>query len=75
MTICVTLLACAIGDHVVGDAAVAARNGDGLAAERFGEAQRVGDAIALLLVELQAAPAFDVKRDPGPCRRSASRLA
>ena len=53
-----------IGDHVVGDAAAAARNGDGLALEALGQAQRIGDAIALLLVQLQAAPRFDVERGP-----------
>ena len=51
-------------DHVVGDAPVAARDGDRLAAERFGEPQRVGDAVALLLGELQAAPCLDVERGP-----------
>ena len=30
-----------------------------------GQPQRVGDAVALLLAELQAAPAFDVERRPG----------
>ena len=44
MMIWVTLLACAIADHVVGDAAAAAGNGHRLAAERLGEPQRVGDA-------------------------------
>jgi hypothetical protein len=43
-------------DHVVGDAAVAARNGNRLAAQRLGQPQRVGDAIALDLGPLQAAP-------------------
>jgi hypothetical protein len=53
-----------IGDHVVGDAAAGARNGDRLAAERLREPQRVGDTVALLLAELQAAPALDVERGP-----------
>ena len=53
-----------VADHVVGDAAVAGRQGHGFAAERLGKPQRVGDAVALLLGELQAAPAFDVERHP-----------
>ena len=55
-----------IADHVLGDAVVAGRQRDGLAAERLGEPQRIGDAVAFLLGELQAAPALDVKRDPRP---------
>ncbi len=52
-------------DHVVGDLPQSARNRDRLAAQAFGEPQRVGDAIALLLAQLQAAPRFDVERGPG----------
>ena len=65
-----------VGDDVVGDAPVARRERDRFAAERFGEPQRIGDAVALLLAELQAAPAFDSRApSSGACRRSASRLA
>ena len=39
---------------------------DGLAAERLGEPQRVGDAVALLLGKLQAAPPLDIERHPRP---------
>ena len=49
ITIWVMLLACGVADDVVGDAA--AGNGDGLAAQPLGEAQRVGDAVALGLAE------------------------
>ena len=45
----------------------------GFAAERLRQPQRVGDTIALLLAELQAAPALDVERRPGrmqPIRQS-----
>ncbi len=45
-----------IADHVVGDVAIAARQRDRFAAERFDEAERVGDAVAFLLGQLQAAP-------------------
>ena len=41
-----------IADHVVGDVAVAGRQGDGFAAQRLGKPQRVGDAVALLLGQL-----------------------
>ena len=51
-------------DHVVGDAAVAAGHGDRLAAERLGQPQRVGDAVALVLAPLQAAPRLHVQRRP-----------
>ena len=57
-----------IGDDVVGDVAVAGRNGDGFAAERLGEPQRIGDAVALFFGELQAAPAFDIERHPRPMK-------
>ena len=52
-------------NHVVGDAAVAAGNGDRLAAQSLRQPQRVGDAVALLLGELQAALGLDVERRPG----------
>ena len=55
-----------IADDIVGDAPVAAGQRDGLAAERFREPQRVGDAVAFLFGKLKAAPAFDVKRNPRP---------
>ena len=51
-------------DHVVGDAPAATRNGDGLGAERLRQAQRVGDAVALFLGELQAALRLDAERRP-----------
>ena len=76
MMIWVTLLACAIGDDVVGDAAAAAGNGQRLAAERFGQPQRVGEPVALLVGQLQAAPRLDADSAVhGACSRSASRLA
>ena len=49
------------GDDVVGDAPRTARDRDGLAAEPLGEAQRVGDPVALLLAQLQAAPRLDAR--------------
>ena len=52
-------------NHVVGDAPVAAWNGDRLAAQSLRQPQRVGDAVALLLGELQAALGLDVERRPG----------
>ena len=52
-----------IADDVVGDPSVAAGNGGGLAAERLGEPQRIGDAVALLLGEPHAARGLDRERD------------
>ena len=46
--------------------AIAARQRDRLAAERFGETKRVGDAVALFLGQLQAPAPLDVKRHPRP---------
>ena len=54
-----------IADHIVGDAAIAGGQGHRLAAERLGEPQRVGDAVALLLGELQAASALDIENHEG----------
>ena len=53
-----------VSDDIFGDVAAAARNGDRLPAKRLCEAERVGDAIALLLGELQAALRLDIKRRP-----------
>ena len=53
-----------VADHVVGNVPVAGRQRDGLAAKRLGEAQRVGDAVALFVRKLQAAPALDIERQP-----------
>ena len=55
-----------IADDVVGDAPIGAWDRDRFAAERLGQTQRIGDPIALLFAELQAAPAFDVERRPWP---------
>ena len=52
------------GDHVVGDAAIAARDGDGLSAEGLGQPKGIGDAVALLLAQLQAALGLDIERRP-----------
>ena len=52
-------------DDVVGDAAPAAGNGERLAAQRLGQPQRVGDPVALLVGQLQAAPRLDAERGPG----------
>ncbi len=49
-------------DNVVRDAAVAARNRDRLAAQRLGQPQGVGDAVALDLGPLQAAPRLHAQR-------------
>ena len=54
-----------VADDVVGDAPVAAGDGGGLAAERLGEAQRIGDAVALDLGEPHAARGLDRERDEG----------
>ncbi len=64
MMICVTLLAWAKTDQVVGNAAADAGNGHGLTAERLGEPQRIGQPIALFLGQLQAAPGLDAERRP-----------
>ena len=53
------------GEDVVGDPSRAARNGHRLAAERFGEPQRVGDAVARLRRELQRPRRLDAERRPG----------
>src|SRR6516164_5554846 len=53
-----------VADDVVGDAPVNTWNRDCLTSERFGEAQSVGNAIALFLSVLQAASAFNVKSCP-----------
>ena len=55
-----------VTDQIVGNAAADAGNGHGLAAERFRQPQRVGQPVALLLGQLQAAPCLD--RDRGPWR-------
>src|SRR5262249_48784862 len=52
-------------DNVIGDATVAARNGDRLAAQRLAQPQRVGDAVALDLAPLQAAPRLHAQRGEG----------
>ena len=49
-------------DHVVGDMPAGRGNRDRFAAEALGEPQRVGDAVALLLGELQAASRLDTER-------------
>ncbi len=53
-----------VSDDIFGDVAAAAGNGNRLPAERLCEAERVGDAIALLLGELQAALGLDIERGP-----------
>ena len=53
-----------VTDHVFGDVPVAGGKGDGFAAERLGEPQRVSNAVTLFLRQLQTAPPFDVKRHP-----------
>ena len=52
-------------DHVVGDAASDAGNGERLAAQRLRQPQRVGKPVALLVGQLQAAPRLDADRGPG----------
>ena len=51
-----------IGDDVVGDAPVAARDCYRLAAEALGEPQGIGDSVALFLGELQGSPGLDRER-------------
>ena len=51
-------------DDVVGDAAADAGNGQRLAAERFGQPHGVGQPVALLVGQLQAAPRLDADRRP-----------
>ena len=51
-------------DDVVGDAAADAGNGQRLAAERFREPHGVGQPVALLVAQLQAAPRLDADRGP-----------
>ena len=54
-----------IGDDIVGDTPAGARRRHGFASEPVGEAERVGDAVALDVAEGQTAPALDRERDPG----------
>ncbi len=49
-----------VADYVICDAAIAAGNRDGFAAQCLGQPQRVGYAVALDLVQLSAAAAFDI---------------
>ena len=51
-------------DEVVGDAASDTGNGERFAAQRLGQPQRVGETVALLVGQLQAAPGFDADRGP-----------
>src|SRR6185436_7150172 len=53
-----------IGNHIIGDATVPTWNGNRLSAKRLCEPERVGDAVPLLLGQLQAALALDIKRGP-----------
>jgi len=65
MMIWVTLLACAKPMTSSGDAASDAGNGERLASQRLGQAQRIGQPVALLVGQLQAAPGLDADRGPG----------
>jgi hypothetical protein len=49
-----------VADHVVCDAAITAGDRDGFAAQCLGKPQRVGYAVALDLIQLSAAAAFDI---------------
>ena len=51
-------------DDVVGDAAPDAGNGQRLAAERFRQPHGIGQPVALLVGQLQAAPRLDADRGP-----------
>src|SRR5205807_1061175 len=51
-------------DEIVGDAAADAGDRQRLAAQRLGQPQRIGEAITLLVRELEVAPRLD--RDRGP---------
>jgi hypothetical protein len=51
-------------DHVVGNASVAGRQRNRFAAERLGEPQRIGDAVAFLFGELHGTAAFYVQSRP-----------
>ena len=51
-------------DQVIGDTAADAGNGQRLAAQRFGQPQRIGQPVALLVGQLQAAPRLDADRGP-----------
>ena len=51
-------------DEVVRDAASDAGNGERLAAQRLGQAQGIGEPVALLVGQLQAAPRLDADRGP-----------
>ena len=53
-----------VRNHTIDDTPIDIRDRDGFTAERLRQAQRVGNAIAVLFAELQAAPAFDVQRNP-----------
>ena len=52
-------------DHVVGDAACAGGERDGLAAEALGQAHGLGNAVPLGFGELRASPRLDAKCGPG----------
>ncbi len=52
-------------DQVVGDPPLDAGDGEGLGAQRFGQPQRVGEPVALLVGQLQTPPGLDTDRGPG----------
>ena len=54
------VVALRVDDHVVGDAAIAAWDGHWLATKGLGEPERIGDAVALLLGQLQATLGLDI---------------
>lgn len=53
------------GNHIVGDAPLAAGDRYGFTAKGLGQPERIGNPIALLLAQLQASPRFDIERRPG----------
>ena len=52
-------------NDVFRNAPAGAGNGERLASHRFRQPQRIGKPVALLVVQLQAAPRFDADRGPG----------
>src|SRR6202035_6165539 len=52
-------------DDIVGNAASDGGNGERLAAQRLGQAQRIGKPVPLLVGQLQAAPRLDADGGPG----------
>ncbi len=65
MMIWVTLFGLGEADQIIGNATADAGNGHRLATECFGKPQGIGQAVSLLICQLQAAPRLDGDSRPG----------